>query len=124
MWPILASLLFLTAGVEARGQDGDAAPPPDRSRINQSIDQRGANRCVGNLIGISGVQMRCTVAQDATARNCEILNPSPAVLRHQGVFHCIAARATFTYADGSPAVGEEVFLNLGARLDLNGPDRD
>ena len=121
MISILLPLVLLTVRLGADGQPPPDTPQaPDRSHLVQNVNERAAGRCVGNLVGISGVRMQCVIAEDGTARDCEILNPSPPVLRHQHVFHCIASRMTFTYPDGTAAVGESVTVNLGARLNLSG----
>lgn len=102
-------------GLQEADDASDASQDADRSYVMQNIDRRAAERCIGNLVGITGVRMQCTVAEDGSATDCEILNPSPAVLRHQRVFHCMASHMTFTYRDGTPAAGYRVRLNLGAR---------
>ncbi len=96
----------------------EATQAPART-IVQSFDPDAVGRCLNGLARVRDVRMRCIVDDQGRGRLCEILNPSPAIMRREYVFQCMASRIRFNYADGTPAVGEEVFLNLGGQTVLD-----
>lgn len=107
---ILANL-FLLAGQDVADSD---------TRVLQSTsDSVAMGRCLNGLAGARNVQMQCTVGAQGRPERCVITNPSPAVMRNERVFQCMASRMQFSYSDGSSAEGEIVQLQLGGQTILS-----
>lgn len=92
--------------------------------IIQTADPDAMGRCLNGLAGFRRVQVRCVVDGEGLGRDCEVLNPTPAVMRREYVFQCMASKIRFTYPDGSPAEGVTVHINLGGRTVLGEGELD
>ena len=67
---------------------------------------------MGSLVGFSNVRLQCTVASDATMRQCEVLTDDRRILRYRERFECMAASTRVYEADGSPATGRVVQITF------------
>jgi len=94
----------------------EALPPSDAPQLTQTIDQTALRRCRGSLVGFSNIPLQCTVSEDGSLRQCELMTDNRDVLRLKSRFDCMAAAVRVHDETGAPAVGRSV------RFRLNGPD--
>lgn len=98
-------------------------PQAEAPVLRSSYDTDSLGACLNGVAGITGVIMQCTVDAEGRGRNCEIQNPTPAVMRREYVFQCMAARMRFSYDDGSSPEGVSVRFRVGGRTVLKDEDR-
>lgn len=98
-------------------------PQADRPVLQSSYDREDLAGCLDGIAGITGVTMQCTVDAEGRGRDCQIQNPTPAVMRREYVFQCMASRMRFSYDDGSSPEGAAVRFRLGGRTVLKDEDR-
>ncbi|WP_374514728.1 hypothetical protein [Brevundimonas sp.] len=112
----MTSVAFALLAFVIGFQDAAATPPAEgpAPQLTRIVDARAAARCMGGLVGFSNVPVRCTVASDGSMRQCELLTENRSILRYRRRFECMAAATRVYGADGAPAVGAVV------RVDLNG----
>lgn len=117
------AFLILTALLVSGPQDGPQAEAAETPRLTRVAEPGAVSRCMGALVGFSNVRVRCTVASDATMRQCAILTANPRVLRYRERFECMAAATRVYEADGSPATGRVVQLTLHGASEFSNPRR-
>lgn len=93
--------------------------PSDQRQLLGTHDETAMGRCLDGMVGFSDVQMRCVINAEGQATNCEILNPTPRIMRREYVFQCMASKMHFTFSDGSSTEGQTVTFGLGGRTVLS-----
>lgn len=91
------------------------SPASQERVLERSFSNDALAPCLQGLVHVTGVAMECTINADGRAERCTILNPSPALRRHERKFQCMASRMTFHYSDGSSTDGAVARFNIGGQ---------
>lgn len=113
-------LLILTGMLLTQG-DQSAAPVQDTRPLVQTLNEPGAARCLGSMVGFRNVPLRCVVGPDGALEQCEVLSSNRTVLRYSRVYLCMASQTRVTYRDGTPAVGRSIAVRINGVTVLSSP---
>ena len=109
---MLISLALLATAFVWGSQAANRPPLREQAPLTRSFDDYAAGRCMGSMVGFRNVRVDCVTDAQGRPAQCRVDSENPRVLRYQRVFDCMAGTVTYTEADGSPAVGEQVRITF------------
>ena len=78
----------------------------------QTVNHAATARCMGDMVGVRNVPLRCVVGADGRLGECEVRTTNRAVLRYSRVYRCMASNVRVTHPDGTPPVGRSVAFRI------------